>query len=59
MEVSELSDLLKKRLNLPDAPMMPVGFAAAAAPEEEEAAPVKVLKNLNSQNFNLILFRSR
>lgn len=39
VEVSELSELLKKRLNLPDAPVMPVGgFVAAGAavnaPEE-------------------------
>ncbi|XP_063825482.1 large ribosomal subunit protein bL12m [Ostrinia nubilalis] len=45
LEVSELSQVLKKRLNLPDAPIMPVGgFAMAAAPaqEEEEAAPKTV-----------------
>lgn len=38
--------VLKKRLNLPDAPVMPVGgFAAMAAPaaqDEEEAAPKAV-----------------
>ena len=39
IEVSELSELLKKRLNLPDAPVMPMGgfmpaAAAAAAPAE-------------------------
>ncbi|KAJ8915030.1 hypothetical protein NQ315_016005 [Exocentrus adspersus] len=45
IEVSELSGLLKKRLNLPDAPAFPVGgFAAvgSAVAEEEEAAPQKV-----------------
>lgn len=44
IEVSELSGLLKKRLNLPDAPAFPVGgFAAApAAGDEEEAEPAKV-----------------
>lgn len=43
IEVSELSGLLKKRLNLPDAPVMPMGgFAVAAAPAEEEEAPQKV-----------------
>ncbi|XP_030764467.1 39S ribosomal protein L12, mitochondrial [Sitophilus oryzae] len=45
IEVSELSTLLKKRLNLPDAPAFPVGgFIAAGAPkeEEEEEAPQKV-----------------
>jgi len=32
IEVAELSDLLKKRLNLPDAPVMPVGgFVAKQA----------------------------
>lgn len=34
IEVAELSDLLKKRLNLPDAPVMPVG-GFAAAPKAE------------------------
>lgn len=47
MEVSELTTLLKSRLNLPDAPAFPVGgaFVAGAAPaadEEEDAAPKKV-----------------
>lgn len=45
LEVTELSDLLKKRLNLPDAPMMPMGGFMAAAPaadEEDEAAAAKV-----------------
>lgn len=45
-EVSELSQVLKKRLNLPDTPVMPMGgFAAMAAPaaqEEEEATPKAV-----------------
>ncbi|CAK1596486.1 unnamed protein product [Parnassius mnemosyne] len=48
LEVSELSQILKKRLNLPDAPVMPVGgFSMAAAPpqEEEEAAPKAVKTN--------------
>lgn len=31
IEVAELSDLLKKRLNLPDAPVMPVGGFIAAS----------------------------
>ncbi|XP_045448405.1 39S ribosomal protein L12, mitochondrial [Melitaea cinxia] len=46
LEVSELSQVLKKRLNLPDAPVMPMGgFAAMPAPaaqEEEEATPKAV-----------------
>ncbi|CAH0389210.1 unnamed protein product [Bemisia tabaci] len=49
LEVSELSGALKKRLNLPDAPMMPVGMMAqAAAPkeEEEEDAPVETKQML-------------
>lgn len=46
LEVSELSGVLKKRLNLPDAPMammgaMPVGNAVAGD-DDEEAAPQKV-----------------
>lgn len=36
LEVSELSGALKKRLNLPDAPVMPIGGFAAAAPAAEE-----------------------
>lgn len=41
LEVSELSTLLKKTLNLPDAPMVSYGAPAAqaAAPAEEEEAP--------------------
>lgn len=49
LEVSELSKLLKKTLNLPDAPMMPAfgafagaGLAGANADEDEDAAPKKV-----------------
>lgn len=45
LEVSELSQVLKRRLNLPDAPVMPMGgfaMAAPAAQEEEEAAPKAV-----------------
>ncbi|XP_072383932.1 large ribosomal subunit protein bL12m [Diabrotica undecimpunctata] len=43
IEVSELSSVLKKRLNLPDAPVFPAGgFAPVAAPvDEEDAAPKK------------------
>ncbi|XP_053994679.1 39S ribosomal protein L12, mitochondrial [Hylaeus volcanicus] len=38
VEVAQLSEVLKKRLNLPDAPIMPMGgFAALSKPEEEEA----------------------
>lgn len=50
LEVSELSGLLKKKLNLPDTAMMPMGgFMQAAGPaapaaDEEEAAP-KVVKS--------------
>ncbi|XP_076622286.1 mitochondrial ribosomal protein L12 [Colletes latitarsis] len=40
IEVAQLSDLLKKRLNLPDAPIMPMGgFAAGLKVDEEEAQP--------------------
>lgn len=48
LEVSELSQVLKKRLNLPDAPAMPFGGFAMAAPvaqEEEEATPKAVKTN--------------
>ncbi|CAG9133426.1 hypothetical protein JYU34_012423 [Plutella xylostella] len=44
LEVSELSQVLKRRLNLPDAPVMPVGGFAMAAPaaSDEEEAPKAV-----------------
>lgn len=35
LEVAELSDVLKKRLNLPDAPVMPIGGQFMAAPKAE------------------------
>lgn len=68
LEVSELSSLLKKRLNLPDAPMMPAfGAMQMAAPaktdeDEEEAAPkavktsfkVKLMKFDEKQKVALI-----
>lgn len=49
LEVSELSTLLKRTLNLPDAPVLPAGFAVgglapsrAAGEEDEDVAPKKV-----------------
>lgn len=58
LEVSELSQVLKKRLNLPDAPVMPVGGfamgAAAPAQEEEEAAPKTVKTSFTVRNINNI-----
>ncbi|XP_068632043.1 uncharacterized protein mRpL12 [Battus philenor] len=65
LEVSELSQVLKKRLNLPDAPAMPMGGFAMAAPasqEEEEVAPkavkssftVKMIKFDDKQKVALI-----
>ncbi|XP_066250397.1 large ribosomal subunit protein bL12 [Euwallacea similis] len=44
IEVCELSTVLKKRLNLPDAPVFPAGGFTAAPPEEDQeaAAPAKV-----------------
>ncbi|XP_077294833.1 mitochondrial ribosomal protein L12 [Arctopsyche grandis] len=48
LEVSELSQLLKKRLNLPDQPMMPANFSmqafAPAANQEEVAATATKVK---------------
>lgn len=44
LEVSDLNELLKKKLNIQDVGMMPMGAMAAAPPSqavEEEAAPVK------------------
>ncbi|XP_043489706.1 39S ribosomal protein L12, mitochondrial [Polistes fuscatus] len=62
IEVMELSNLLKKRLNLPDAPVMPVGGFAPAPKQEEEEAPkavktsftVKLLKFDEKQKVPLI-----
>ncbi|XP_034243371.1 39S ribosomal protein L12, mitochondrial [Thrips palmi] len=57
IEVADLSELLKKRLNLPDAPVMPMGgfvpaaAAAAAAPAEEAEEAVK-----NSFNVKIVKF---
>nr|CAD7462660.1 unnamed protein product [Timema tahoe] len=48
LEVADLSDALKKRLNLPDTPVMamgafaPAGASQVSAEDEEEAAPKKV-----------------
>ncbi|EFA07911.1 uncharacterized protein mRpL12 [Tribolium castaneum] len=55
LEVSELSGALKTRLNLPDAPVMPVGgFAAPAPAEEEDEAPkqVKSVFNVKLMKFD-------
>jgi large subunit ribosomal protein L7/L12 len=60
LEVSELSQVLKKRLNLPDAPVMPIGGFAmggmSPAAQEEEAAPTAVKTNFTVCNFFNILF---
>ncbi|CAL7935471.1 unnamed protein product [Xylocopa violacea] len=42
IEVAQLSDLLKKRLNLPDAPMMSMGSFVAPKEEEQEVVPEAV-----------------
>lgn len=44
LEVSELSGLLKRKLNLPDTAMMPMGFAGAAP------AAAAGMYHLNSSN---------
>lgn len=49
IEVAELSDLLKKRLNLPDAPIMPMGGFAISKSEVTDA-----IKNIHS-SFVIIL----
>ncbi|XP_035736288.1 39S ribosomal protein L12, mitochondrial-like isoform X1 [Vespa mandarinia] len=63
IEVMELSNLLKKRLNLPDAPIMPVGgFMAAPKSDEVEEEPkqvkssftVKLIKFDDKQKVSLI-----
>jgi len=68
IEVNDLNELLKKRLNLPDMPAMMMGGAmpmmggAGAQPAEEEAAPVvkktsfsvKLIKFDDSKKIDLI-----
>lgn len=61
IEVAELSNLLKKRLNLPDAPVMPVGGFAVAKKEEQDEAPkaktafsIKLIKFDDKQKVPLI-----
>lgn len=49
IEVGELSDLLKKRLNLPDAPLMPVGGFTSVP----TAAAVEVTQLKQHSYFNL------
>ncbi|XP_051162626.1 39S ribosomal protein L12, mitochondrial [Leptopilina boulardi] len=45
IEVAELSDVLKKRLNLPDAPVMPMGgFQVAPQKEDEEVEAPKTVQ---------------
>lgn len=51
IEVGELSDLLKKRLNLPDAPLMPLG----GFPSVPAAAAVDVSELNQHCYFNLFL----
>ena len=50
IEVAELSDVLKKRLNLPDAPIMPMGGFAAAP---------KVITIRNKFYLQIILFMNK
>lgn len=54
LEVSELSALLKKTLNLPDAPVVAYGAGApvAQAAEEEEAAGPAVIQTLFKVKLN-------
>lgn len=54
IEVAELSDLLKKRLNLPDAPVMPVGGFAAAPKADEVHYLIYLKPNLQLKFFNSI-----
>lgn len=58
IEVSELSSALKKRLNIPDTPMMAFGAAPVAAPaaaaEDEEPVQQQAVKS--SFNVKLVKF---
>ncbi|XP_052773508.1 39S ribosomal protein L12, mitochondrial-like [Mya arenaria] len=60
LEVSDLNELLKKTLNIADAPVMAVGamptgagsgFAAGKQEEEEEAEPVKMSYTVKLDSF--------
>ncbi|XP_056640559.1 39S ribosomal protein L12, mitochondrial [Diorhabda carinulata] len=59
IEVSELSSVLKKRLNLPDAPVFPAGgFAVgAAAPADDEEVETK--KEKSSFTVKLMKFEEK
>ncbi|XP_043512874.1 39S ribosomal protein L12, mitochondrial [Frieseomelitta varia] len=56
IEVAQLSDLLKKKLNLPDAPIMPMGGFIANAPnaevEEEESQVVQTAFTVKLTGFD-------
>lgn len=61
VEVAELSDLLKRRLNLPDAPMMAVGSVGASKEEEDDIPKivkstftVKLMEFEDGKKVNLI-----
>jgi large subunit ribosomal protein L7/L12 len=61
IEVSELSELLKKKLNLPDRPMMPMGGfmmpgGLAPAPANEDVAPTQVKMQFTVSNQWLTIF---
>ncbi|OAD58405.1 39S ribosomal protein L12, mitochondrial [Eufriesea mexicana] len=46
IEVRQLSDLLKKQLNLPDAPIMSMGTVNAPKPEEDEEEQPQIVQTL-------------
>ncbi|KAL0267066.1 UNVERIFIED_CONTAM: hypothetical protein PYX00_009433 [Menopon gallinae] len=56
LEVAELSDLMKKRLNLPDAPVMSLGAVAAApaaaAQDEEETQTAQTSFTIKLKSFD-------
>ncbi|KAG8223310.1 hypothetical protein J437_LFUL001184 [Ladona fulva] len=56
IEVSELNVLLKKTLNLPDAPMMAAGFQVAAAALKEEDLEQEPKKVQTSFTLKLLKF---
>ena len=46
IEVAQLSDLLKKKLNLPDATIMPMGGFIANAPSAEVCMLARIVTTL-------------
>lgn len=57
LEVSELSQLLKKRLNLPDQPMMPANFSMAAPTQAQESEEGMTVAKKVKTEFTVSYFK--